>query len=273
MTKTKKKLRPPVKTHGGKFYLCNWIIENFPPDYEELTYVEPMCAGASVFLNKKPSKEEVINDIDKGLISVFKSLRDEPKEFIERLKRIRYTERAFKMAVTRAEQGFDDYLDHAVNEYMLRRMSRGGMKKAFAWSDRLRGGQPGDVNAWETMLEELPSISERVQKATMLNKSVFDVMKVWDEETTLFYLDPPYLHATRSEGATDVYQHEMTVEDHMNLLHLAKTTRGKVILSGYASPLYSRSLKGWRCKKKNVANNSGQGKTKERRLEVLWMNY
>jgi DNA adenine methylase len=269
----KKKLRPPVKTHGGKYYLCSWIIENFPSNYQELTYVEPMCAGASVFLNKKPSKEEVINDLDKGIIYVFKALRDEPKEFIDRLKRIRYTERAFKMAQKRFIGEFADYIDHAVNEYILHRMSRGGMKKAFAWSDRLRGGKPGDVNSWETMIEELPRLAERVKNTIILNKSVFEIFKAWDEEDTLWYLDPPYLPVTRADGAKEVYDNEMSVDDHINLLHFAKSARGKVLISGYSSQLYNRTLKDWKCKKKNVANHSGQGKTKERRLECLWMNY
>ncbi len=269
----KKRLRPPVKTHGGKWYLAPWIIENFPEKYEELTYVEPMCAGASVFLNKNPSKEEVLNDLDRGLTCVFKSLRDEPKEFIEKLKRIRYTERAFKMAIKKNEEGFEDYLEHGVNEYMLRRMSRGGLKKAFAWSERTRGGKPGDVNAWKTMLKELPDVAERVKNSVILNTSAFEVFKVWDEEDTLWYLDPPYLPNTREENSTNLYEHEMTVEDHINLLNLVKNARGKVIISGYSSPLYNRTLKGWKTKKKNVANNSGQGKNKERRIEVLWMNY
>lgn len=253
--------------------MCNYIIEHFPANYEEMTYCEPMCAGASVYLNKKPSKQEVINDVDSGIISVFKALRDEPKEFIDRLKRVRYTERAFKMALNKAKMPFEDYVDHAINEYMLRRMSRGGMKKAFAWSDRQRGGQPGDVNAWETMLEELPVLAERVEKTIMLNKSAFDLFKVWDEEETFWYIDPPYVPDTRSEGAKQVYDYEMTSEDHINLLHWAKQARGKIIISGYMSALYNHSLKGWRCKKKNVANHSGQGKTKERRLECIWMNY
>lgn len=270
---TKKAIRPPVKTHGGKWYLRNFVIENFPENYENYTYVEPMCAGGSVFLNKSKSQEEVINDIDQGMISVYKSLRDEPKEFIDRVKRIRYTERAFKMALNRAEEGFDDYVDYGVNEYMLRRMSRGGMKKAFAWSERLRGGKPGDVNAWETMLAELPVIAERVKNAIILNTSVFNLMRVWDEEDTLWYLDPPYMPSTRADGAADIYKHEMTVDDHITLLNLAKNARGKVMISGYSCPLYNRTLKGWKVKKKNIANNSGQGKTKERRVEVIWMNY
>lgn len=272
MSKTKR-LRPAVKTHGGKFYLSPFVIENFPDKYEEMTYVEPFCGGASVFLNKAASKEEVINDLQPGVVAIYKSLRDEPKEFISRLKRVKYTERAFKMALNKAEGEFEDYVERGVNEYMLRRMSRGGMKKAFAWSDRLRGGQPGDVNAWETMLKLLPTIADRVKDAVVLNRSVFDVFKMWDEDETFFYLDPPYLHSTRTEGATTAYEFEMTSEDHINLLHLAKNARGKVMISGYASPLYNRTLKGWRTKKKAMANHSGQGKTKQSRIEVLWMNY
>lgn len=266
-------MRPPIKTHGGKYYLYNWIIEHFPEDYEDLIYCEPFCAGGSVFLNKEPSCEEVINDIDPGVVYVFKALRDEPKEFIARIKRTRYTERAFKMAQTRSENGFDDYIDHAVNEYILRRMSRGGLKRAFAWSERLRGGQPGDLNAWETMIDHLPAISERVQGVSILNKCFTEVVKVWDEENSFFYLDPPYLHSTRTEGTTSAYEFEMTVEDHINMLHLANNARGKVIISGYASPLYNRSLKEWKCEKKNMANHSSQSKKKERRVECIWMNY
>ena len=269
----KRRLRPPVKTHGGKWYLASWIVENFPDNYEDLTYVEPMCAGASVFLTKKPSREEVLNDLDHGLICVFKSLRDEPKEFIDRLKRIRYTDRTFKMALNKSGQNLEDYVEAGINEYMLRRMSRGGMKKSFAWSERIRGGKPGDVNAWKTMLKELPSIADRIKETTILNRSVFDVFKVWDEEDTLWYIDPPYLPNTREENSTNIYEHEMSVDDHIQLLNIIKNARGKVIISGYSSPLYNRNLKGWKIKKKNVANNSGQGKTKEKRTEVIWMNY
>ncbi len=268
-----KKLRPPVKTHGGKWFLKEFVISNFPENYKDLAYCETMCAGASVFLNKEKSSQEIINDIDSGIVHVYKALRDEPKEFIDRLKRIRYTERSFKMAQKRLEEGFADYIDHAVNEYMLRRMSRGGMRKAFAWSDRERGGKPGDVNAWDTMLAELPRIAERVKDTIILNKNAFEIMKVWDDENTLFYLDPPYMPDTRSEGSTSIYEYEMTVENHIEMLTLAKNSRAKIIISGYSCALYNRTLKGWKTKKKVVANHSSQAKTKETRTEMLWMNY
>lgn len=267
------RIRPAIKTHGGKFYLASWVIEHFPKNYEELIYCEPFCAGASIFLNKEPSSEEIINDIDHGVVYVLKALRDEPQEFIGRVRRTRYTQRTFQMAQTRAESGFDDYIDHAVNEYILRRMSRGGLKKAFAWSNRMRGGQPGDLNAWKTMIKLLPEIAKRLEGVNILCEDFKSVIKVWDEENTLTYLDPPYLHSTRSEGATEIYENELTVEDHMDMLHLAQNVRGKVIISGYSSPLYNRTLKGWKVRRKNVANHSSQTKKKDRRLECIWYNY
>jgi len=45
-------LRPPVKWHGGKHYLCHWIIGHFP---SHQTYLEPFGGGASVLLNKTPA--------------------------------------------------------------------------------------------------------------------------------------------------------------------------------------------------------------------------
>jgi DNA adenine methylase len=268
-----RKLRPPIKSHGGKYYVSAWVISNFPKDYDKFTYCELCCGGSSVLLNKKISGEEIINDIDKGVVSIFKALRDESREFIGRIKTLTYKEDTFTEALDRSKGEFNDYIDLAENEYVLRRMSRGGMKRTFAWSDRERGGKPGDVNAWETMLKQLPLIADRVKNVSILQGSLLPIAKVWDDENTLIYIDPPYLPETRSEGATDVYDHEMSVEDHINILNFINNARSKISISGYQSPLYNKHLKGWKSFKKSVANHAGQGPSKQRREEILWCNY
>jgi DNA adenine methylase len=266
-------LRPPIKTHGGKWYLRKFVIEHFPKNYQELDYCELCCGGCSVGLNKLPSPCEMINDIDHKVTSIFKALRDEPKEFIERIKRIKYTEPTFTRALRLADSEMEDYIDVAVNEYVLRRMSRGGMKKAFAWSERKRGGKPGDQNAWETMTEQLPLLAERIKSFVIINKKFLEVFKVWDEEKTFIYIDPPYLPATRSVGSTDIYDNEMSTEDHVDMLSAVRNARGKVMISGYPSSLYNKYLKGWKTTKKELVNHSSQQKVKEKRVEQLWMNY
>ena len=91
------RIRGPIKMHGGKFYLSQWIIDQFPETYETMTYVEPYAGAANVFFNKKRSVEECINDIHPGIYQILVALRDEPQEFIKRLRKLEYTkERLFK---------------------------------------------------------------------------------------------------------------------------------------------------------------------------------
>lgn len=250
---TKKKMKPPVKISGGKFYLTSWIIENFPSDYENLNYFEPMCSNAFVFLNKKPSKEETLNDLDTGLICIFKSLRDEPEEFINKIKNTNITEDNFKIAQKNSEFEFKDYIDQAVNEFILRKLSRGGLKKTF---------HVGETDSWNKIAEDLSLIAERIKNCIILNNSALDVIKFWDEEDTFCYLDAPQVSNTHEEN----YEYEMSVEDHIQLIELFKSARGKVMISGQSSPLYNRSFKEWRTKKKNLNDKDGK-------VEILWMNY
>lgn len=269
-----KKLRPVIKCHGGKFYLANWVIENFPENYEEYDYIEPFIGGGSVLFNKNRcvgNRIEALNDLHLGLVQIYRALRDEPKHFINRLKRTRYTDRVFKRELRKQELQFPDYMDQAVNEFIVRRMSRGGLKKAFAWSNRLRGGQPGDLNAWKTILEQLPSMAKRIEDASIFNKSGDQVIRAFNDEQCLCYCDPPYLHDTRISKQT--YDNEMTTDDHIALAEALKAFKGKALISGYSSILYKRLYADWRCVKKKIANHSSQQKTKQYKTECLWMNY
>jgi len=267
----KNKIRPPFKIHGGKWYLHSWIIENFPKDYENMVYVEPFCGAASTFMNKNASIEEAINDLDKGVVNLLRIIRDQPDEFIGKLKKLKYSKEAFEDAVDSQDQSRDEEMAYALNEFTLRRMSRGGLKKAFAWSNRERGGQPGDVNAWETIIGMIPVISERLKTTYIFNKPAMQILNAFNDQNVLTYVDPPYLHETRQ--SLSVYKHEMTADEHIDLANFLKSFKGKVIISGYPSPLYNRLYKPWKCIKKKIANHASQQKTKEQKTECLWINY
>jgi hypothetical protein len=84
-------------------------------------------------------------------------------------------------------------------------------------------------------------------------------------QRTFIYADPPYLPETRSKRR--IYEHEMTFDDHVTLLELLANESCMVALSGYASPLYSEMLGGWRVLEYRVMTRGGP------RIECLWMNY
>ncbi len=86
-----------------------------------------------------------------------------------------------------------------------------------------------------------------------------------DTRETLIYADPPYVHSTRFK--TNLYQHEMTDEDHDRVLELLCSTNCNVMISGYDNPLYAARLCGWSRIKYNAMTRGGV------RQETLWFNF
>jgi site-specific DNA-adenine methylase len=187
MIKTKV-TRPPFKCHGGKYFLNQYIIEHMPEGHEKLDYLEAFSGAASVLINKPISEQkEILNDLDPRVVAIMKTLRDEPEVFIKKIKNTTYSERVFERELSKKDDKYENDFDLAFNEFVLRRMSRGGLRKSFAWSNRERGGQPGDVNAWKTIPKELVKISDRLNKVFIFNKNATEVIDAFNYEGVLCY--------------------------------------------------------------------------------------
>lgn len=271
-------MRPLIKIHGGKAYIKNWLLPFFPAQYENMCYVEPYLGAGSILLNKKPSHTEIVNDLNYPLICLWREVRDQHKRLLANLAERPYQRNTFeitKIIMEGTETNGDtwDQETYAMTEYILSRMSRGGLKKDFAWSDRMRGGQYGDVNAWQTSLKQIPKISARIQKVTFSSEDATKLVSNFlCDRDTFIYLDPPYLHETRV--AKKAYgKFEMTPEQHAELLDTILLVCGKVMISGYNSELYNTKLKDWRKEEKGFKSSSGQTKKKKDKTEVIWMNY
>lgn len=84
-------------------------------------------------------------------------------------------------------------------------------------------------------------------------------------DDALIYADPPYLPETRKSG--DLYEFEMSKQDHEELLYALKQMSCMVMISGYRSKLYDAKLRNWtRIDYKAVTR---QGMVDE----ALWMNF
>ena len=75
-------VRPILKITNDKWPVKDWIVSNFPEDYEGMTYLEPYGGTVDILFTKKKSKFEIINDNNSELINIFKALRDESSELI-----------------------------------------------------------------------------------------------------------------------------------------------------------------------------------------------
>jgi site-specific DNA-adenine methylase len=220
-----------------------WILSNFPKNYENMLYLEPQARSLGPFFLKNPSILEIINDEDKGIVKLLKTLRNEPKELITKLKKIKCTEKVFKTALTQTE--FKDNLDHAINEFVLRKMSRLGNKKIFNGSDR-----------WVEAVKDLCELAPRMQNLIILNKKPILSIKAFDDADTLCVFHLPDIEDKNTEFSIDEI---IEISEYLN------TFLGKVIASGYVSPMYKRLFKSWRTNKQNCKTND--------KIECNWMNF
>ncbi len=82
----------------------------------------------------------------------------------------------------------------------------------------------------------------------------------------LIYADPPYVRSSRRSSAP-IYRHEMTDEEHVELIHLLRSLPAKVMLSGYRCELYDARLVGWRRIDFRAMTRAGPA------IESLWCNF
>jgi DNA adenine methylase len=268
----------PIKIHGGKHYLAQKIITLMPPRTEWCHYVEPYFGGGSVLLAKDPhGVSEVANDINGELMNFWRVLQrqllfDQFKRLCEATP---FSEAEYRHASAQGYDYSDDPVLAAWQFFIRCRQSLAGRMKGFATlsRNRTRRNMNEQASAWITAIEGLAAVHERLQRVVILNHEALDVIREQDGDNTLFYFDPPYLHETRS--TTDAYAHEMTKEQHRQLLEVIINInfRGKVMLSGYESALYSSYLCDWNVHKFQIPNSAAGGAKKQTMTEHLWCNF
>lgn len=270
----------PLKWHGGKHYLADWILEHRPDKY--ITYCEPYFGGGSVLFRHDPEgHSEVINDINGELMNFWSVLAD-PATFSMlqmRLASTPFAEPYFKAALMERRFVHNNTNDEskvlrALDFFVRFRQSRQGLGKSFATMSktRTRRGMNEQVSAWLKAIEGLAVIHARVTRVVILNDDALKVIKSLDNPNTWFYLDPPYPLDTRQ---TEAYEFEMSHEDHIELLELLATIKGKFSLSSYPGALYEGVANhlGWRCEQREVPLHSSAKASKDIKTECLWMNY
>lgn len=270
-------LTAPIKRHGGKHYLADWIIGLTP---EHTHYVEPYFGSGAVMLRKScEGISEVANDLDGGLSNLWTVLRDEGsfQQLHRLLEATPFSQELFDESkrLLKASGAPADPVTWGWRWFILARQSRQGLMKSFATVSRTRTrrGMNEQVSSWLTAIEGLPEVHERIRRVLITNLPACDLIRQQDGAATHFYCDPPYLHETRV--TTRDYACEMSPEDHAELLRVLGSIQGTFQLSGYPSEMYQQAAArhGWRCESRQIDNKASGSRQKPMKTECLWMNY
>ena len=202
------------------------------------TYVEPFGGGASLLFSKSPSPVEVYNDLDGGLVNFFRVVRDERKfEQFHRLASLTPYARAEYNFCRETWQSCEDDVERAYRWFVVARMSFSGdfghsLSTVVTASNR---GMAETCSKWLSCIEMLPQVHARLMRVQIEQSDWRVILGRYDTPETFFYLDPPYPASTRSSGE---YQHELTLDDHADLVTVLLSIQGNAMLSCYWHDVY-----------------------------------
>lgn len=256
--------------YGGKFNHLDWLLPLLPRAHH---YCEPFSGSAAVLINREPSPVETYNDIDGDVVNFFRVLRDRPDDVIRAITLTPFAREEFYDAIHGETKGISE-LERAHRFYIRARQARTGLAQTATlgrWANcknTSRSGMSGVISRWFGGVDALAEIAERLLRVQIENRPAIDVIRLYDSASTLFYCDPPYLHATR--GDSKAYGFEMDAEEHRDLADALNARNGKVAISGYRCDLLDEYYKGWR---RFDAPMKKCHSIKKPRQECLWMNY
>ncbi len=256
--------------YGGKYSHLDWLLPLLPDCHH---YCEPFGGSAAVLLNRDPSPVETYNDIDGEVATFFRVLRNQSNRLIKAIALTPFSREEFLIACLTNGEKISD-VERARRFFIRARQVRTGLAQTASvgrWANcknTTRAGMSGVVSRWLGSVESLPTIAERLLRAQIENRPADEVIRLYDDKGTLFYCDPPYPHASRSDDSA--YGDEMSDAEHTELAKVLRRAKAKVAISGYRCDLMDTLYKDF---KRHDAPSKLCHSVKKPRSEVLWVNY
>ena len=207
-------MKPPIPRMGGKSKLRKTILERIP---EHTCYVEPFFGAGWVYFGKKPSKAEVINDIDKELINMFRMIKYHAPE-IERVLEYEFSGRDMFEEYKHCTVEYLTEIQRAVRFLYLISQSFAGKGSTYGYGTN-KG--PAPQIFYQGVLSD---IKERLRNTYVENKSFEDIIKRYDRPHSFFFCDPPYFE-------TAGYGNEFGEQEHLLLRDTLSQIKGKFMVT------------------------------------------
>lgn len=245
---------------GSKWSLAQDIVSQFDAHYH---YVEPYFGSGAVFFSKPVSPHELINDMNGLVVNLFRVLRDQTDDLLFALEATPWSRDEYDASHVLTGNALEDARRFVTRIWQAHASD---LAKKTGWKNR-GSKQParGMSVRWQRVPAELAELAMRLKDAEIENRPAIDVMQRFATSDTLIYADPPYLMETRTQK---MYAHEMSVDEHLEMLDVLSSHPGPVVISGYENSIYDKHLRrGW----KTVKVKPPKVEKQAARMEVLWV--
>ena len=250
-------LNPPICRVGGKSKLRKTILGMIP---EHVCYIELFLGAGWVYFGKEPSKIEVVNDIDKELINLFRTIKYHAPE-IDRLLEYEFSGRDIFEEYKNCTLEYMTEIHRAIRFLYLITQSFGGKGNNYGYGTTTRPGQ--QIFSKDILLK----LRDRLKNTYVENLSFEKIIDKYDREHSFFFCDPPYIE-------TCDYGNKFKEEEHRELSDKLKNLKGKFLLTINDHPLSRELYKDFNIKEVQVNYSvSKEAKARGKYNELIITNY
>jgi len=244
------------RQYGGKATIAKWIVAQFP---EHRVYMEPCCGSAVVLLTKPRSFIEIINDLDDGIMAMWRAIQSQPEQLAALVWATPYT------AANWRTQPVDD-VDRAALLMAQGAQFYCGNGNSSTWAiDKCAAAHKPSPEVWADWFLRILPAANRVRGVELLHEdALLAIQRVYKNAEALIYIDPPYV------GHEKEYRYQI---DYPGMVELAKASTAKVIVS--ESPAAASFFTDWN----RIERDTPRRGACERRgscsnkVEVLFANF
>jgi len=205
---------------GGDYYIFDELNRIFMAAKADV-FVEVFGGSCWCALNVSRSKFKVIvcNDIDRDLINFYRMVRERPRDLVKRLAILPYSRELYKIAmeVLRSEP-----LDPITRAALFFYVARASFSGKFGHGGFSFSKASNKARKYARAVASIPEFAKRLNDVVLECKDFREIIKLYDSERTLFYLDPPYVGKTREH----YYRHGFTIADLKDLAKLLRSAKG-----------------------------------------------
>ncbi len=171
---------------GGKYLLSRTIVPMIP---EHQCYAEPFAGAAWVLFRKPPSKCEVLNDINRDVVNIYRVVQHHWEVFANTLQWSLSSREEFDRLLDTPAESMTD-IQRAARYYYLHKLCFGG-RVAGRMSFAISATSPISFNP-TSLRKEMEVAHRRLARVTVEHLPYADLIRIYDRAGTFFYIDPPY---------------------------------------------------------------------------------
>jgi DNA adenine methylase len=240
--------KPFLKWAGGKLRVFNELRKCFPKDVKR--FVEPFLGAGSLSLNIE-AESYIVNDVNKDLISVWRSLKERGDDFINDCRELFATDSNIREVYNSFAKEFNESEDNNRRAVLFVYLNRHCFNGLCRYNSKGKFNVPfGRYDKPYFPQKELEAAIPKTLKFDIRNTDYKNVFADVGEGDTV-YCDPPYMPLSASANFSSYSSGGFELQDQIDLAKHAReaANRGAIVVisnhyNWYSHQIYSKMFNG-----------------------------